>query len=262
MILSPFLHFRLCFEEKNKQLPSISFSYFFTFILIINLFTTTNLPLARNASTLVSVLNILISNPAFLLRKGFLNYHFYSLCQNRKIVNSITNPFEISSLYNKYISNKSASMRFKVSFRGFGRKFALLKYDKVNISSQRQTAQICKHVYEENQSLYKHLGTYSVFTLHIQSWARIDHGSCKEKRKLQVKVCLLMLPVALLCIALMIMTVDDCLHPMQRYNILKVTSIYIVLSLHQIRDLVAMRPEKGIVPVLPTPTVLPLFKLC
>lgn len=57
-------------------------------------------------------------------------------------------------------------------------------------------------------------------------------------------------------------SVDDCLHPIQRYDILKVTAIYIVLSLHQICDLVSMRHEKGIVPVLPTPTLLPLFKLC
>lgn len=41
-------------------------------------------------------------------------------------------------------------MRFKVSLTGFGRKFALLKYDKINISRQQQKPQTRKHVYEEN----------------------------------------------------------------------------------------------------------------
>lgn len=96
--------------------------------------------------------------------------------------------------------------RFKVSFTGFERKLALLKHDKINIFSQWQKTQIHKHVYEENQGLYKHLGICSVFTLYIHSWTCIYHVSWKEKCKLQVKGCLLMLPAAALCIALMITT--------------------------------------------------------
>lgn len=43
VILSPFLHFSFCFEEKNKQLTSLSFFHFITFKHSHNKFATANL---------------------------------------------------------------------------------------------------------------------------------------------------------------------------------------------------------------------------